>query len=202
MPSNPFDPHALAGHHTPDLPWNAAAEPWNEEETGEDGLGDETDEDAAAQRWWMLLPDFIKPSYPFDLPPERLPFARHVFGLVGAPRYCPEAPCRRAKECWGGDGPPCFRADRRDLQQVLFLWVMRLYFGCTDEQYAAILRANGNRYAPSADAPDAPRPRRKRRSRGRSPGTRPEARPRSGAAQLRPGPERGKPTRDNEGDGA
>jgi hypothetical protein len=154
MPSNPFDPHALAGHHTPDLPWDDAAEPWNEEETGEDGLGDETDEDAAAQRWWMLLPDFIKPSYPFDLPPERLPFARHVFGLVGAPRHCPEALCRRAKECQGGDGPPCFRADRRDLQQVLFLWVMRLYFGCTDEQYAAILRANGNRYAPSADAPD------------------------------------------------
>jgi hypothetical protein len=84
-----------------------------------------------------------------------------------------------AKECRGGDGPPCFRADRRDLQQVLFLWVMRLYFGCTDEQYAAILRANGNRYAPSADAPDVPRPRRKRRSRGRGPRSHPEGRPRS-----------------------
>ena len=114
-----------------------------------------------------------------------------------------QALCRRAKECRGGDGPPCFRTDRHDFQQVLFLWVMRLYFGCTDDQCAAILCANGNRYAPSAHAPAALRaaPAQAAFS-GPQPRTAPYGVPPERSPQLRPGPERGKPTRDNEGDGA
>jgi len=86
---------------------------------------DKATDDALATSWWAQLPDFIKPSYPFDLPPERLPFAQFVFTEVGAPRRCPEAACRRAGACGGGDGPPCFRAARKYLWHVLFLWWMR-----------------------------------------------------------------------------
>jgi hypothetical protein len=62
--------------------------------------------------WWAQLPHFIKPDYPLDLPPNRMPAARYLFTAVGAPRFCPQASCRRAGTCQGGDGPPCFRADR------------------------------------------------------------------------------------------
>jgi hypothetical protein len=115
---------------------------------------DKATDDALATSWWEQLPDFIKPSYPFDLPPERLPFAQFVFTEVGAPRRCPEAACRRAGACGGGDGPPCFRADRKYLWHVLFLWWMRVYADCTDEEYEASLRAKGSPYAPDA-APKA-----------------------------------------------
>ncbi len=126
-----------------------------------DGEDEEVGETEFAE-WWARLPDFIKPEYPFDLPPDRLPFAQFVFTKVGAARVCPEIACNRSGACRGGDGPPCFRADRKNLQQVLFLWWMTLYHGCTDEDYAASLRGTGNPYAPQDDPPQA-RPRRGRR---------------------------------------
>ena len=124
--------------------------------SGEDGISE-----ARFRVWWAHLPDFVKPDYPLDIPPERLPFARHVFTDVGAPRACPAAACRRAGACQGGDGPPCFRAARRDLSQVLFLWWLTLFYEFPEEDYAAALRARGNRYAPHA--PPATRARRRRR---------------------------------------
>ena len=123
----------------------------------------ETDDDITQEEfgaWWAQLPDFIKPGYPLDIPPERMPFVQFVFTTVGAPRFCPEPACRRTGECQGGDGPPCFRADRRDLSQVLFLWWMMVFAGATDEEYEQPLRARGNRYAPE---PAKPAPRAKRR---------------------------------------
>jgi hypothetical protein len=122
-------------------------------------------EDEEWRSWWTQLPDFIKPDYPLDLPPCRMPFARYVFTDVGAPRFCPEAACRRAGTCQGGDGPPCFRADRQNLWQVLFLWWMMIYGNATDEEYEQSMRAKGNRYAQAASASLARRAgsRRKRR---------------------------------------
>jgi hypothetical protein len=54
---------------------------------------------------------------------------------------------------------------------VLFLWWMRLYHGCTDEEYTTALNAKGSPYAPQGDAP-APKvkhvkSRRRRRMRAR-----------------------------------
>jgi hypothetical protein len=105
------------------------------------------DEEAELKLWWAHLPDFIKPDYPFDMPPARLPFACHVFTKVGAPRFCPEGACRRSGACRGGDGPPCFRADREALGQVLFLWWMSLFADLPYEEYEAALSAS--RYAPA-----------------------------------------------------
>jgi hypothetical protein len=73
---------------------------------------------------------------------------RQVFTAVGTQRFCAEAACRRAGSCAGGDGPPCFRADRHDLSQVLFLWWMMLFADLPGDEYAAALRARGNRYTP------------------------------------------------------
>ena len=120
---------------------------------------DAESDEAAFSRWWANVPDFIRPDYPFDVPPGRLPFAQYVFTQVGAPRFCPETACRRCGECRGGDGPPCLRADRKRLLHVLFLWWMRLYAGCTDEEYAASLRTKQSPYAPDA----APKVRRAKR---------------------------------------
>jgi hypothetical protein len=80
----------------------------------------ESQQDFAA--WWAQLPDFIKPDYPLDLPPARMPFAKFVFTDAGAPPGCPQAACRRSGECEGGDGPTCYRADRRFFSRILFLW--------------------------------------------------------------------------------
>ena len=84
-----------------------------------------------------------------------MPFARYVFTVVGAPRFCPQASCRRAGTCQGGDGPPCFRADRENLSQVLFLSWMMIYGDMTEEEGAQAMRRAGNRYAP-AEASAAP----------------------------------------------
>jgi len=68
------------------------------------------EEDEEWRSWWTQLPDFIKPDYPLDLPPCRMPFARYVFTDVGAPRFCPDAACRRAGSCQGWRRPallPC-----------------------------------------------------------------------------------------------
>jgi hypothetical protein len=105
------------------------------------------EEEAEWASWWTQLPDFIKPDYPLDLPPNRMPAAGYLFTVVGAPRFCPEASCRRAGTCQGGDGPPCFRADRKNLSQVLFLSWMMIYGDMAEEECARAMRRTGNRYA-------------------------------------------------------
>ena len=114
--------------------------------------------------WWAQLPDFIKPGYPLDIPPERMPFVREVFTHDGAPRFCPKAACRRADACQGGDGPPCFRADRRDLSQVLFLWWMMLFADFPWQELTAALHRRGNRYAVQAARPEGAKRRRRRKA--------------------------------------
>ncbi len=92
MPDKTSDSRAPDECHASDLPRGDPAEPWDENEAGED----KPDEDAVARAWWAQLPDFIKPDYPFDLQPDRLPFAQRMFSLVGAPQHCPAGACRRA----------------------------------------------------------------------------------------------------------
>ena len=53
---------------------------------------DTQEEDEEWRSWWTQLPDFIKPDYPLDIPPNRMPFVRYVFTAVGAPRFCPQPP--------------------------------------------------------------------------------------------------------------
>jgi hypothetical protein len=125
------------------------------------------DEQKAFGHWWAQLPDFIKPGYPLDLPPARMPFARHVFGLVGAPRLCPEIVCRRSGACRGGDGPPCYRADRDYLAQVLFLWWMRVFEDLSYEEYERALRLKGSPYAPPPEETAEAKSGQARRRRGR-----------------------------------
>lgn len=103
--------------------------------------------------WWVhKVPDFLKPSYPFDVPPDRLPFAREVLSFAGAPRHCPQSACRRARACRGGDGPPCYRADRKALQRIMFLIWLRLYCGLTQAEFDYLLAVEGNRYVLPGDA--------------------------------------------------
>jgi hypothetical protein len=92
------------------------------------------------------VPDFLWPSYPFDIPPGHMDFTKTVMTMAGAPRHCPEHACRRAHACQGGDGPPCYRADRENLQQVLFLAWAKLVLDFSDEEIAAALTARGSRY--------------------------------------------------------
>jgi hypothetical protein len=109
-------------------------------------LGDPEVEEAIV-RWWTRLPDFIKPDYPFDVPPARMAGARYVFTEVGAPRFCPEAACRRAGECRGGDGPPCYRADRAALRHVLLMSWLLIYENCPEDVYETSVREKAPRYA-------------------------------------------------------
>ena len=55
-----------------------------------DAALDTQEEDEEWRSWWTQLPDFIKPDYPLDIPPNRMPFVRYVFTAVGAPRFCPQ----------------------------------------------------------------------------------------------------------------
>jgi hypothetical protein len=125
------------------------------------------EEEAAFKAWWAHLPDFIQPDYPFDVPPARRPFAQFVFTMIGAPRFCPEARCRRAGACGGGDGPPCYRADRAALRHVLFLWWMAVFYGIPDEEFDASMRSKATRYASDTAAakPARSKGRRARRTR-------------------------------------
>jgi hypothetical protein len=133
---------------------------------------DEEEEEARDRAWLARLPDFIMPDYPFDLPPARLPFAHRIFTLCGAPARCPQETCRRSMRCAGSDGPPCFRADRKPLHQMLFLaWMATMGPATDDEARDALCRArNPYRWAFDKDAPSArgSRPRRRRRSSARS----------------------------------
>ena len=132
---------------------------------------DEDEEEARIRAWLARLPDFIMPDYPFDVPPARLPFAQKIFTLCGAPARCPQETCRRSMRCAGGDGPPCFRADRKPLHQMLFLaWMATMGPATDDEARDALRRAkNPYRWAYDKEAP-APegRSRRRRRSSARS----------------------------------
>jgi hypothetical protein len=134
-----------------------------------EGPDDRESDEAALARWWASLPDFIRPDYPFDVPPTRLAFARHVFTEVGAPRFCPEGACRRSGACRGGDGPPCYRADRAALRHVLLLWWMALYADLPREAYAQSLRAKAGRYARAGAQPAAEAKPGKGRARGGNP---------------------------------
>ncbi len=93
------------------------------------------------------FPDFIRPDYPFDLPPYRIPFAQDAFSEAGAHRFCPQRACRRAQRCRGGEGPPCFRADRWDLRHVLALSWMLAVEMIDEAQFRRSLRDRGNRYS-------------------------------------------------------
>jgi hypothetical protein len=124
---------------------------------------DSEDDDDGPALWWARLPDFIKPTYPFDLPPDRLPFAQRIFTLCGAPARCPLQGCRRSEQCDGGDGPPCFRADREFLHQILFLAWMAVMGPATDDEGRAALRSKGSPYRWPFDPPRPPH-RRTRRS--------------------------------------
>jgi hypothetical protein len=107
---------------------------------------DEDEEEARIRAWYAQLPDFIMDSYPFDVPPARLPFAQRIFTLCGAPARCPQETCRRSTRCAGGDGPPCFRADRKPLQQMLFLAWVATMGPATDDEARDALRRTTNPY--------------------------------------------------------
>ncbi|HKH95059.1 MAG TPA: hypothetical protein VKA39_00895 [Beijerinckiaceae bacterium] len=121
-------------------------------ETGaarEADLPEAFDDDEAGESigmWWARLPDFIKPDYPFDLPPERLAVAQAIFTECGVPARCPQEACRRSMRCGGGDGPPCFRADRKPLQQLLFTSWMVGMGPVTAEEGQDLMRRWGNPY--------------------------------------------------------
>ena len=121
-----------------------------------------------AGAWLARLPDFIMPDYPFDLPPARLRFAQKIFTLCGAPARCPQETCRRGMRCEGGDGPPCFRADRKPLHQMLFLAWMATMGPATDDQARDALRRTKNpyRWAFDEEVPSAGEGRSRRRRRG------------------------------------
>jgi hypothetical protein len=86
----------------------------------------ELSEDDEFRWWWAGLPDFVKPTYPFDLPPDRMGFAQFIFTSCGAPERCPQGGCRRTGECEGRDGPACYRADRLALSRVLLAAWLKL----------------------------------------------------------------------------
>ncbi len=123
--------------------------------------GDLSEEERDFNGWLASAPDFVRSAYPFDLPPYRMPFAKAVFTLAGAPEHCPAPACRRSGQCRGGEGPPCFRADRKNLQQVLFLWWLRIEEAIDEDGYWDALAALGNRYAiPRREEPRGQSPRR------------------------------------------
>ena len=107
---------------------------------------DDAEDGESVGMWWAHLPDFIKRSYPFDLPPERLGFAQGIFTECGAPARCPQETCRRSMRCEGGDGPPCFRADRKPLQQMLFISWMVAMGPATVEEGSDLMKRWGNPY--------------------------------------------------------
>ena len=137
---------------------------------------EDDDDGESIGMWWARLPDFIKPSYPFDLPPERVPFAQGIFTMCGAPARCPQETCRRSMRCEGGDGPPCFRADRKPLQQLLFMSWMVGMGPATAEEGQDLMRRWGNPYhwffageTPAREGGSRRRRRSSARSRARAP---------------------------------
>ena len=158
----------------PDQNADLAGEGYALEESLPDAFEEDEDEEEARIRAWLArLPDFIMPNYPFDLPPARLPFAQKIFTLCDAPGRCPQETCRRSMRCAGGDGPLCFRADRKPLHQMLFLAWLATMGPATDDEARDALRRTKNpyRWAFDEDAPsagDGRARRRRRRSSARS----------------------------------
>ena len=109
---------------------------------------DLTPEEEAAVREWLVdrVPDFLWPSYPFDVPPGRMAVVRYLLTLFQAHRHCPRGSCRRARRCLGGDGPPCFRADREELRHILLLAWSHVFHDLPEEAFAAELEKLGDRY--------------------------------------------------------
>ena len=107
-----------------------------------------TPEEEAAARKCLVerVPDFLWSSYPFDVPPGRMAGVRYILTLFQAHRHCPRGSCRRARRCLGGDGPPCFRADRKELRKILLLSWSNLFLGLPEEAFAAGLDKLGDRY--------------------------------------------------------
>ena len=101
-----------------------------------------TPEEEAAAREWLAdrVPDFLWSSYPFDVPPGRMGVVRYLLTMFQAHRHCPRGSCRRARRCLGGDGPPCFRADREELRKILLLTWSNLFLGLPEEAFAAEAR--------------------------------------------------------------
>ena len=105
------------------------------------------EEEAAAREWFAdRVPDFLWSSYPFDVPPGRMGVVRYLLTMFQAHRHCPRGSCRRARRCLGGDGPPCFRADREELRKILLLTWSNLFLGLPEEAFAAELDKLGDRY--------------------------------------------------------
>ena len=76
-----------------------------------------------------------------------------LFDLVGAWRFCPKLSCGRGRACRGGDGPPCYRADRKVLSTILFITWMRMYWGWTEEEWQDSFMSSAPRYAAGDEAP-------------------------------------------------
>ena len=116
-------------------------------------------------------PDFLALDYPFDVPPRRMPFATFALTRAGAWRKCPQRACRRSRTCRGGDGPPCFRADRTPLHHVMLLTFFATYEMLTADEIEHALTVNDNPYTvmrvlrarkPAERSPPPRKPRRRR----------------------------------------
>lgn len=116
------------------------------------------EEQEAISAWWSSIPDFLKPDYSFDVPPHRMPLACYALTFAGAPRHCPQSACRRARRCRGGDGPPCFRADRKPLQHALLLIWLSAFHGLRDAEYEDALDAADSRYCCAPPASKGAKP--------------------------------------------
>ena len=119
-----------------------------------------------------LAPDFLALDYPFDVPPRQMEFATFALTSGGAWRKCPQRACRRSRTCRGGEGPPCFRADRTPLHHVMLLTFLAAYQMLSAEEIEHALTVNDNPYTvmkelrartPAGRRP-APRKRRRRRA--------------------------------------
>ena len=155
---------------TDDRNWNVVQP--DPQDTGEPEAIEFDDDGESVGMSWARLPDFIKPDYPFDLPPAQISFAQKIFTECGAPGRCPQETCRRSLRCEGGDGPPCFRADRKPLHQMLFMSWMVAMEGATPEEGHDQVRRWGNPYrwffAVETPSRDGRARRQRRRSSARS----------------------------------
>jgi hypothetical protein len=91
-------------------------------------------------------PDFLALDYPFDVPPRQMEFATFALTQAGAWQKCPQRACRRSRTCRGGEGPPCFRADRTPLHHVMLLTFLAAHEMLTDHQIEHALTVHGNPY--------------------------------------------------------
>ena len=93
-----------------------------------------------------LQPDFLALDYPFDVPPRQMEFATFALTQAGAWQKCPQRACRRSRTCRGGEGPPCFRADRTPLHHAMLLTFLAMHEMLTDEEIEHALTIHENPY--------------------------------------------------------